>query len=328
MLTPEIVVVASRDDLDEFFPPDLRAEWDAVLPGTRWVDPDREPVPFDQAEVIVGGWSLSNVPDAAVLDGPLKYVCLFTGSPTGKVTAAQIEAGLLVSNWGTTVAPFVAEGGLAMILAALRRLHVYAADVADNHGWAGIRAEGATLHGKRVAVHGFGGVARALIDLLAPFHVELTVHAPGVPHELIREKGGRPVDSLAELADGAEVFVEVEALRDDNVGCIDADVLWRLPRGAAFVNIGRGALVNEADLARVATELGLRVALDVFATEPLPADSPLRSIPGVLLMPHHAGPPRDARPVLGRLALDNVRRYLAGEPVRHAVDAAALARMT
>ncbi|MEL7237760.1 MAG: NAD(P)-dependent oxidoreductase [Planctomycetota bacterium] len=322
------VVVASKQDLEEFFSSEVRGEMETAFPKVRWIDPGETAVPFESAEVIVGGWALSNVPLDAVTDGPLRYVCLFTGSPTGKVTRQHVEAGMLLTNWGTAASPFVAEGGLLMILTALRRSHEYSRLLLHEKEWRSLRNPAGTLHGKRVGVHGFGGIARSLIELMRPFGVQMSVHAPGVPRELIEAVGATPVGSLEELAAGAEVFVEIEAARADNRRCVNHDVLSRLPIGATFVNFGRGHLVDESALVAVANERKLRVALDVYDQEPLPDDSPLRSIEGVLLMPHMAGPPPEARRHLGRLAVDNVRRYAAGESPRFLIDADAFDRLT
>jgi phosphoglycerate dehydrogenase-like enzyme len=78
-------------------------------------------------------------------------------------------------------------------------------------------------------------------------------------------------------------------------------------------------VVDEADLLRVAREGRLQIALDVFEHEPLPADSPLRGLPNVTLLPHLAGPTRDRRRDAGALALKNLRAYLRGEPLEAVV---------
>jgi phosphoglycerate dehydrogenase-like enzyme len=86
-----------------------------------------------------------------------------------------------------------------------------------------------------------------------------------------------------------------------------------IPEWGVFVNVGRGCVVDEAALIRVASEGKIQVALDVFEQEPLAAESPFRGMPNVTLLPHLSGPTRDRRRDCGALALKNLRAYLRGE---------------
>ncbi len=111
------------------------------------------------------------------------------------------------------------------------------------------------------------------------------------------------------------MLIECESLTPHSRGSVTADVLACLPYDAVFVNVGRGMVADETALVRLAAEKRLRVGLDVFHQEPLPPDSPLAKIPGLLLSPHIAGPTWDAFPRCGDHALGNLRRYLNREPL-------------
>jgi len=171
-----------------------------------------------------------------------------------------------------------------------------------------------SLRGKKIGIHGLGAIARHLISLLKPFGVTISCHSAGVPAELFEEQGVRRCDSLEELVSGIDVMVECEAWTPETEGSVDARILGLLPDGAVFVNVGRGALVDEDALARLATEGKINLAIDVYQEEPLPLDSPLMLVPDVLLSPHIAGPTRDSLPLCGDLALDNLKHYLSGKP--------------
>jgi phosphoglycerate dehydrogenase-like enzyme len=170
-----------------------------------------------------------------------------------------------------------------------------------------------TLAGKRVGLHGMGAVARALAGLLRPFGVNLAAYSRGVPEAHMLALGVRPCASLEELFRHAEVLFEVEGLNGHTRGSVTADLLELLPPDAVFVNVGRGALADEAALAALARAGRLRVGLDVYHREPLAADSPLRDNPGVLLSPHVAGPTWETYPLCGAQALENLAAYLRGE---------------
>jgi phosphoglycerate dehydrogenase-like enzyme len=266
--------------------------------------------------ILVTGWSASRLPDnfVAAHGGPVEYVCNVTGSVRHLVSRAQIEAGLHVTNWGAMVAPYVAEHALLLVLAALRNLPAWhppceAAVIQGGIGCFGTK----TLRGKRVGIFGFGNIARALVRLLNPFDTDIVIFSEGVPHEFIKKHGARPAGSLRELFTHAEVFVCCESLTEATHGCIGRELLSLLPRHASFVNVGRGAIVREDELAAVASERSLRVAADVFMQEPLPDDAPARSIASLIASPHIGGPTDDACADCGRWAAENIDRFLRGQ---------------
>jgi phosphoglycerate dehydrogenase-like enzyme len=97
--------------------------------------------------------------------------------------------------------------------------------------------------------------------------------------------------------------------------------------GATFINTARGALVDEAALIAELATGRISAVIDVTDPEIPPADSPLFRLPNVLLTPHMAGAVGSERARLGRLVADEVERFVAGEPLRHAVDARLLERL-
>jgi D-3-phosphoglycerate dehydrogenase len=130
----------------------------------------------------------------------------------------------------------------------------------------------------------------------------------------------RPLDELLATSD---VLVVVVALGDETRGLLGADRLRLLPRGAVLVNAARGGIVDEAALLPMLDDGRLLgVALDVFETEPLPADSPLRTHERVLLSPHVAGATAQARLRIAVAVQQNLRRAISGEPVHDVVNGA------
>ncbi|WP_373357044.1 2-hydroxyacid dehydrogenase [Pseudoroseicyclus sp. CXY001] len=127
---------------------------------------------------------------------------------------------------------------------------------------------------------------------------------------------------LEEAVTGADVLVNLLPLTADTRDLIDGALLGRMARGGLFVNGARGAHVVEADLVAAldAGQLSL-AALDVFRTEPLPAEDPLWRHPKVLVSPHVAAPTHPG-PAVAEMAA-NIRRHQNGEPMRNVVDRAA-----
>jgi phosphoglycerate dehydrogenase-like enzyme len=270
-------------------------------------------------EVLVVGWSAPALPEGYLEQTrcPLRYICFVTGSVRRLVPRRFVERGGWASNWGDVVAPMVAEHALLLLLAALRRLPEWPAFFTPPAGEPPaplLQLRTRSLRGRTVSLHGFGFIARELVRLLQPFDVRLRAYSAGVPADYMREWGVEPVDDLNTLFGGAEIVVECEALTPASIGTVGAEQINWLAEHAVFVNVGRGAVVDEVALARRAATGKLHLALDVFAAEPLATDSPLRAIPGALLSPHIAGPTHDRLLDLGRRAILNLQRYLAGQP--------------
>jgi phosphoglycerate dehydrogenase-like enzyme len=113
-------------------------------------------------------------------------------------------------------------------------------------------------------------------------------------------------------------------LTAETAGLFDDDAFAAMRPGARLVNVGRGEIVDEDALLR-ALESGRLggAALDVFATEPLPADSPLWQRTDVIVSPHQSGDVEGWEEALGAAFVANMRRHLAGEPLHNVVAAPA-----
>jgi len=110
-------------------------------------------------------------------------------------------------------------------------------------------------------------------------------------------------------------------LTDQTAGLLDRATIERLPPSCIFVNVGRGGVVDEAALVDALRERRIAGAvLDVFASEPLPPDSPLWTLPNVLVSPHAAALSEHENQRIVELFVANLRRFLAGEPLENRVE--------
>jgi phosphoglycerate dehydrogenase-like enzyme len=324
-----LAVSLTEAELTAFFPGAARRELLGLFPETLLFTGDDADslarfLAHHRPQVLLSGWKtppLGGPPPGESSPSDLRYVCHVTGSVRGLVPRRLMEAGLRVSNWGDGAAETVAENVLMLTLAALRRTQFWGRQMHEHGGWRIDFGGARTLFDRHVAIHGFGRIVRALLPLLAPFRTTVVVYSEGVPPEYIRAHGAQPVPTLDALFDcGADVLVELEALTPRSHGSVREEHLRTLEAGTVFVNSGRGAVVDEAALARIALEGRLQIALDVYAVEPLPIASPLRGLPNVTLMPHIGGPTEDRYPAVGRFALDNLHRWRAGEPLEAEID--------
>jgi phosphoglycerate dehydrogenase-like enzyme len=293
-----------------------------VLPGRDWLaDAVRaggaEPVSDGPAEAVV--WT--DAKDAAglrrVLDGQpdLRWVQLPWAGIEPFLDVLDTERAWTCGK-GVYAEP-VAEHALMLALAGMRGMGTYARAVA----WEGPR--GVNLLGADVVVVGGGGITESFARLVEPFGVDLTVVRrsdapfPGATRTVTH-------DRLDDVLPGADLVVLALPLTDETAGLFDERRLRLLHDQAWLVNVARGRHVVTDDLVRVLRERAIGgAALDVTDPEPLPDDHPLWSLENCLLTPHTANTPEMAVPLLSARVTENVRRFVAGEPLVGPVDVGA-----
>ena len=212
----------------------------------------------------------------------------------------------------------IADYVLALVLCFAKGLHT-TVRLQTERRWQHRETE--PVAGTRALVVGTGPIGRAIGRRLAQLGLAVTwagrVARPGDP-ELGDVVG---MDGLPAALSGADYVVLAAPLTDATRGMVDAAALAAMRPTARLINVGRGALVVEADLvAALRNGVIAGAALDVFAEEPLPASSPLWDLPDVIVSPHMSGDLVGWREELVTLFLDNLRRYTTGEPLRNVVD--------
>jgi phosphoglycerate dehydrogenase-like enzyme len=175
--------------------------------------------------------------------------------------------------------------------------------------------ETATIAGTVAVVVGGGPIGAAVAAML---------RAVGIRVRLVGRRARDGVHAAAELPGllgDCDWLVLAAPLTDQTRGLVDSRLLDRLPPRARLINVGRGALVVQDDLVAALRDGRLAgAALDVFATEPLPARDPLWTLPGVIVSPHMSGDAVGWRDALVELFADNLARYRTGRPLRNVVD--------
>jgi phosphoglycerate dehydrogenase-like enzyme len=289
------------------------------LPGVGW-----QPVTLEQlgdAEVLLSGWGCPPV-TAAVLDRApaLKAIVHAAGGVKGHVTDACWERGLLVSSAADANAVPVAEYTLAMILLANKGVPAAARAYRARREAMDLVAELPAVGNYRrtVGIVGASRIGRRVIDLLAPFELDVLVSDPFLPDAI-------ELDELVARSD--VVSIHAPALPTTR-HLFDARRLALLRDGATLINTARGSLVDhDALLAELVTGR-IHAVLDVTDPhEPLPPGSPLYELPNVVLTPHIAGALGVELHRLGDAAIAELERYARGEPFAHPVTAADLARI-
>jgi phosphoglycerate dehydrogenase-like enzyme len=213
----------------------------------------------------------------------------------------------------------LAEFALLGLLAFAKRLPELERDK-SRRSWPDIKPTMGVLAGRTVLVVGLGAIGVAFARLARALGMRV-VGVKRTPGDVPGVDEVAAPDRLADLAQGADALVVTLPLTDDTRGLVDRATLVALRPGAVVVNVGRGAVVDEAAL--IDALRGGRLAgacLDVFAEEPLPDDNPLWSLDNVILSPHVAARTDDEDHRAVELFADNLRRHLDGAPLRNRVD--------
>jgi D-3-phosphoglycerate dehydrogenase len=236
---------------------------------------------------------------------------------------AASERGIAVFNApeGNTVA--ATELTMALILTVVRR--VAEADRSIREGrWNRSAFRGVELRGRLLGLVGAGRIGGEVARRCRAFGMDVIGFDPYLAAEAAEVLGVRLVefDRLIEEADVISLHVP---LTEETRGMIDEAVLRRMKREAFLVNASRGGVIDEDALAEALSEGWIAgAALDVYATEPLPADSPLRAAPNLVLTPHLGASTREAQVEVAREVAIKLKSALLHEEVSSAVNAGAL----
>jgi phosphoglycerate dehydrogenase-like enzyme len=209
------------------------------------------------------------------------------------------------------LAMLAASRGLFTMIEARRRRH-----------WE--RFAGSDLLGRTVVVYGHGMIGQE-VTRIAGFFGMRTIgvkrSVEGLHPAALHVDELHPAGDLHAVLPRADFLVLAAPQTPETEGVIGRAELGILPRGAVLVNVGRGALVDEAALVEALRSGHLGgAALDVFQEEPLPVASPLWTLPNVLVSPHSASTSDRENGLLTDLFCRNLRRYLAGEPLENVLD--------
>ncbi|MEO8888885.1 MAG: D-2-hydroxyacid dehydrogenase [Jatrophihabitantaceae bacterium] len=316
-------ISAVDDRLQVRYEPDL-------LPAPRFVCDHRGAASFHRTTEQQGRWRamlaeaevLFGIPDDspqgladAVRTGDrLRWVQATAGGAGEQVRAAGLTAAeqerVLITRAGGVHAGPLAEFAILGLLAFTKGLPRL---LADQHAKRWDHYPVAELAGATVLVVGLGSVGAQVARLAKAFGMRvIAVNRSGHTEspDVDEVRTSRFLGDLLPVAHGVVLTLP---LTDETRGMIDAAAIARMHSGAVLVDIGRGGVIDEPALVRALQQGRLAgAALDVFATEPLPSDSPLWDRPNVLVSPHTAGLSVRENELIIDLFSENLRRYLTG----------------
>ena len=272
-----------------------------------------------EAEVILSGWGAPTMDAAFLAAAPnLRAVLYGAGSIRRVATPALWERGVRITSAYAANAVPVSEYTLAAILFSLKRGWHFAFSARREKALSG-QGQVPGACGSTVGLVSLGMVGRLVRERLRPFDLRVVAYDPYVTSEEARVLDVDLV-SLEDLFAASEVVSLHAPWLPETEGMILGSHLASMKQNATLINTSRGAVVREAEMVEVLEERpDLWAVLDVTHPEPPESGSRLYDLPNVVLTPHIAGSQGNECRRMGRLVVDELRRYVAGEPLQHEI---------
>ncbi|NHX36257.1 MULTISPECIES: D-2-hydroxyacid dehydrogenase [Halolamina] len=297
--------------IEALFPPEvLRDRLAAVDPEVVVVDTDE----VDAVDALV-----TFAYEDAFLDAGLDWIHSVQAG-IDRFPLEEFEAaGINLTNSTGTHGDSVGETVAGYMLAFARRLHEFRSKQ-ERKEWAWAEWDAPfTLSGSSLCVVGLGTLGRGIAARADALGMDVT-GVKRTPTPVDHVDTVHPSSELHEAIGGAKFVALAVPLTDETEGLIGAEELARMRADAVLVNVARGGVVDQSALADAlrADDLG-GAALDVFETEPLPADSPLWDMDDVIVTPHSAAAHREYPDRMAALVRENLRRIDDGERLANGV---------
>lgn len=278
------------------------ADWSSLGSDIRFMgehlNPERLIAELADAEIVVTMRERTAFPRPILESLPALRLLVTTGYSNGKIDLrAARDLGIVVSRGTQGHSACTTELTWALILSAFRNLPTEDGAIREG-GWQ--HTYGTDLRGKRLGLLGLGRLGTAMVPIARAFGLDVVAWSKNLTAEEARDKGAAlvPFETLLHTCDIVSIHMR---LSERTRGLLGARELAMIGPGALLVNTSRGEIIDETAMVAAVRTGALRVALDVYAEEPLPTESPLRSL----------GSNSVVTPHLGYVTQDNMARYYA-----------------
>jgi phosphoglycerate dehydrogenase-like enzyme len=271
------------------------------------------------ADVLITGWGCPRIGAAELAAMPRLRAVLHAGGTVKEHVGPDVwSRGILVTTAADANAYPVAEYTLAAILLAGKGVPELASAYAADPGFCAASRPDIGNYGRTVGIVGASRIGRRVIELLGAFDFTVLLYDPHLTDDdpVLARARRVGLDELFRLSS----IVSVHApLLPETVAMVGSRQFALMSPGSVLINTARGAIVDHDALVQAVRGKGVRAILDVTAPEPLPADHPLRGLPGVILTPHVAGSLGNELHRLGESAVRELELLAAGREPRSPV---------
>jgi phosphoglycerate dehydrogenase-like enzyme len=331
---PIVAVAIGKEHYPRMF---SQEAWDSLASFAEVIHhPDQEPADKENlikllkdADAVITSWGVAQLDEDVLAAAPKLKAMAHMGSSVKRfVSEAFWDRNMHLTSAGITLAKTVAETALGMMLVGMKRIWPLGQHVRDG-GWRDspvwdkwISRE---LFRKKVGIIGASNVGRHVIKLLEPYEVTVLLYDP-----FISEKEARDLGAVKMELDDMLVEADVISLHAPSNAAtyqmLNAERLALMKDNALIVNTARGTLIDEQALIEELQKGRFFVFLDVTDPEPPAKDSPLRTLDNVVVTPHIAGCIENCNQ-MGELAVEELRRFFAGEPAVYQITKEILERI-
>ena len=233
--------------------------------------------------------------------------------------SAATRRGIVVMNTPDANTISAAEHTMALILSLSRNISYGHQGLAKGQ-WNRHELIGSELRNKTLGIVGLGKIGREVLQRSKAFNMKILGFDPFLPEDLFRSEEIElcDLDYLIKKADYITLHIP---LTKDTKNLFNYDTLIKMKKEARIINVARGGIINESDLAKVLKENKISgAALDVFETEPLPKNSPLVSAPNIILTPHLGASTKEAKEGVSTSICNQIKNFLIDEDLENAIN--------
>ncbi len=271
-------------------------------------------------DICITGWRTPKLDNYVLKNANKLKLLVHTGGTVAPVVSDYLyEMGVKVISGNLMYAESVAEGVIAYMLAALRDIPFFSNEVQLGRWPSGEESKTEGLLNQTVGLIGFGMIAKHLVKMLNPFKVKIKVYSKHITEKTLLEYNLKKAD-LEEIFSTCKIISLHTSQRPETYHMIDDKLLSLIPEGSLLVNTARGSIIDEKALENHLKTGRFKAILDVFEEEPLPLNSGLRGLKNVILMPHMAGPTYDRRKFITSNLIEDINRFLKGEPLKFEIS--------
>jgi phosphoglycerate dehydrogenase-like enzyme len=313
---------------DTLFNEQARDELNKICNVVSWKP--TQGVPDNEVDIVLASWGSPKFDKEFLEAVPnLKMIAYAAGTIKKIVTDEFWERDIKIISAAAANAIAVAEYTVStMVFLAKNIRHaakLYTDDNKDN--FLKLRDAPVGFNGLNVGLIGASYVGREVVRLLRSYNVQVAIYDPYLTSEEAERLGVAKME-LNELVAWADV-VSVHAPKlPETQHLMGREQFQLMKEGSFFINTARGTIVDYEALAEITPQKKIEVVIDVTdPDEPLPASSPLRSLDNVLITPHIAGSRGNEQQLMGTLAVEEIKRFVAGQPLVYQVGKADLPRI-
>lgn len=282
-------------------------------------------------DILVTGWGFASCIGGPLHDNTsLKMIAHTAGSVGDLVDTEAYDKGITIVSGNKLFAESVAEGTIAYMMSALRKIPTEVYGLKEGHWRHPEVPQTRGLLDREIGIIGYGMISQNLMRMLQVFRCRFKIFSQfPMDEEFLKSVNATRVDTIEEIFSTCSIVSLHSALNEKTRNLIRKEHFELLPQNAVFVNTARGAIINQKEMEEfLVGRPDVTAILDVYTPEPPEADNVMRTLNNVYMLPHRGGPTNDRFPHIGRAVVEDIVRFGKGEPLKLEITREYASRMT